>query len=1327
MRLVIVLQVALLASSTATLTWVGGENEEVEYGQLENEEVHEVQDGQHQTWTGGELMNNFGMTDEAVEDRKLSSNGQTAEDPYICANGEEKAKCKCDGLVYYGRKYAPGQGSDSQALTFEQLKSYAFIRRLSMYGSLQCDNHTTYGMGGTPVGLEAVPKLCYCDPAGFGEAKDLYDGLSHVQHEGHLTVSLEDFSQLLKELGEWSEEEIKAVYKSILNEYDYVSQWDWIEWVMVGEDRAAQQIDAYLAKLKKNALGNEFGGEWECCLGTGGGKTTITLTGIKFPWGMWAKIVERSAKNMTIEYPRGSGRLHSAVFKSLQAWEGRTEEGLIWDNGDRWTRTYLRDALQPDVPAGTDFKIVGWGACRTAGGNGLYGTTKLSTLDMCQTRCALIPWCVGFEYEPPSKLCEIHFEPLTHVETAEKFTNAGVQCWAKLTPSKYDISLFKTRQLGTVGQDAAYALAVDAAGDIYLGGTMFNGNLLGLTSQISDRWYSDSFIMKYTSHGEKLWTKLIPRMGKDEVRGMATNRAGEVMVVGSCPGELIPPRNKFHTDGLVMMLKPNGTIKWTLTMGRGTYSEKANAVAIASSPPPTKDRIYVVGQGEGSYAHFWQLEESKWSGTYWNTGKGETTGEVHVTVQVAHQLYQGDATAVTVNAAGEAIIVGEHWEDIGGQRSQRSRQVAVTVMGLSSDGFAQKKNEVIRGMGVLTEDAARAVAVASDGSVLVAGFTSGSLDGQKNAGGMDIFLMKFDKDLKWIWTRQRGTPLDDFGNAMSVDSNDNIFVTGATSGNLDGQRHVGGHDIFLMKFDLDGQWWWTLQHGSGGDDESMALGLDASGNAIMAGYASGLIVNTPGCAQSWIGGSDIFLVKKTGDWCPAGEVKQITFSMKADSGSCTGYKDYARSGIIAFDGVRPDVSMDRTICEGVALYGMFPADSPFCTGFCQDVHQLEAHIASIYFVNKIDLALLLTGVAIMCGLIVYKILCVDGHFQTSTVIFWHVIIFIVGAADGVLQIYSLVLSFLAMPTVDTIYNSWCVDTTHPNGMEQFGTLVKLRNDVLFVIVIGVFELVMGSGALVADAKLALNYYVDRADLRWAAKHAQQLADEAINTSDKDTPPSPDSIDNASDAEKRSASKQTSDSAASTQTPGSEVDARGVVVGMDAPVQAERQVIRIDEDASNDTDEAALEAGQMNVLQVVPASDQQAVPQKPGGVIGTLKRVASNENVKNVRIGVKEARAAASRLILWAVLGADILDASAATVDFFVFTMSAKSESDTFFTSLKSDPYSWCLWPSAVRHSDTCGIDSGVSAPTSAASANAFPCLMLVLVVFFTLTGLSPRR
>ena len=54
------------------------------------------------------------------------------------------------------------------------------------------------------------------------------------------------------------------------------------------------------------------------------------------------------------------------------------------------------------------------------------------------------------------------------------------------------------------------------------------------------------------------------------------------------------------------------------------------------------------------------------------------------------------------------------------------------------------------------------------------------------------------------WTKQLGTSSDDYGDAVEVDSSDNIYVTGHTYGGLDGNTNSGNKDLFLVKYNSSG-------------------------------------------------------------------------------------------------------------------------------------------------------------------------------------------------------------------------------------------------------------------------------------------------------------------------------------------------------------------------------------------------------------------------------------------------------------------------------------------------------------------------------------------
>ncbi|HNW81731.1 MAG TPA: SBBP repeat-containing protein, partial [bacterium] len=158
------------------------------------------------------------------------------------------------------------------------------------------------------------------------------------------------------------------------------------------------------------------------------------------------------------------------------------------------------------------------------------------------------------------------------------------------------------------------------------------------------------------------------------------------------------------------------------------------------------------------------------------------------------------------------------------------------------------------------DDAGRSVAVDTAGNIFVVGQTEGAIDGNTNFGGIDIFLTKFNSDGSFAWTKQWGTSEIDVGVSVAVDGLGNIFVSGYTDGDLDGNLNDGSVDIFLTKFYSDGSFAWTKQWGTSGQEYGQSVAVDNSGNIFVTGYTDGDLDGNTNA-----GSSDIFLTKLKSD------------------------------------------------------------------------------------------------------------------------------------------------------------------------------------------------------------------------------------------------------------------------------------------------------------------------------------------------------------------------------------------------------------------------------------------------------------------------------
>ena len=147
-----------------------------------------------------------------------------------------------------------------------------------------------------------------------------------------------------------------------------------------------------------------------------------------------------------------------------------------------------------------------------------------------------------------------------------------------------------------------------------------------------------------------------------------------------------------------------------------------------------------------------------------------------------------------------------------------------------------------RQAGTTADDEATGIATDLSGNVYVCGNTAGGLDGNTNACKKDFFVVKYDTSGEKLWTRQMGTTEDDIANGLVTDGNGNAYVTGTTSGGLDGNTYGGyGGDIFLVKYDTNGNKLWTRQTGTTFYDYGNGVTTDGSGNAYVCGSSNSAI------------------------------------------------------------------------------------------------------------------------------------------------------------------------------------------------------------------------------------------------------------------------------------------------------------------------------------------------------------------------------------------------------------------------------------------------------------------------------------------------------
>lgn len=113
------------------------------------------------------------------------------------------------------------------------------------------------------------------------------------------------------------------------------------------------------------------------------------------------------------------------------------------------------------------------------------------------------------------------------------------------------------------------------------------------------------------------------------------------------------------------------------------------------------------------------------------------------------------------------------------------------------------------------------------------------------SGSRDIFFAKYNNDGDFLWAKSFGGTGDDApgGNDIEIDTNQNIYITGAFHGTVTfgsgetNETTLNGAqwDMFLSKYDSNGNLIWVQKAGGADGDSGKNLDLDASGNIYLTG------------------------------------------------------------------------------------------------------------------------------------------------------------------------------------------------------------------------------------------------------------------------------------------------------------------------------------------------------------------------------------------------------------------------------------------------------------------------------------------------------------
>lgn len=306
--------------------------------------------------------------------------------------------------------------------------------------------------------------------------------------------------------------------------------------------------------------------------------------------------------------------------------------------------------------------------------------------------------------------------------------------------------------------------------------------------------------------------------------------------------------------------------------GGGNGADRGDAVAV-----DPKGSIYVAGEFSGS-ANF---------GTRVLTGSGATSaflakyenGGNLVWLQQISGKGNDFARGVSTDSAGNVFVAGTFDDETTFYSSASDLASSVRTVipkpaggsGIflaSYDGSGNlRRTSRFGGTG---RTSANGIALDTAGNIYVAGGFEGSEAFGASVvasieGSRDILVAKFDNAGQLVWARRAGGKLFDEALGIAIDHNGGIVVTGRFEGASDfggvTLNGSGDADIFVAKYDGDGNVLWAKKAGGSRKDTGNGIATDKAGNIYLTGMFYDRATFDSSAISATGTNSDIFIAK----------------------------------------------------------------------------------------------------------------------------------------------------------------------------------------------------------------------------------------------------------------------------------------------------------------------------------------------------------------------------------------------------------------------------------------------------------------------------------
>ncbi|WP_169513441.1 SBBP repeat-containing protein [Flexithrix dorotheae] len=416
--------------------------------------------------------------------------------------------------------------------------------------------------------------------------------------------------------------------------------------------------------------------------------------------------------------------------------------------------------------------------------------------------------------------------------------------------SSAQVTTYWANGIGGIYGDYGKSIAIDTMGNVFVVGD-FNSNSINFGNGITlnGNGGTDIFLAKYNSFGEVEWVKVIGGTNDEKGNTVAVDSIGNIYISGlfgspsvDFGNSVTATRSKLETL-FITKFNNDGEAQWVKTAngsgeGKSLVLDKLHNIYLTGSIFGSLDfgnsiQVTKDGGNKGSFIVKYDKDGiAQWAKA---AGGGNIEGGKSVAVDTLGNIY------VTGEADSETL-------DFGNGVSISLRYTGPTdayIVKFNSEGAAQWAKEI----NGVEYDEGNSIVVDLAGNVYATGyFISNELDfgnSVKISGTswFDTYIVKYDTDGIAQWAKTPTDSSEDEGRAIAIDKLGNLFVVGSYgSGTLDfGNgvtiKNLEGEDIYISKFNTDGQAQWAKSYGGESyfTESGNSMSVDKYGNLYISG------------------------------------------------------------------------------------------------------------------------------------------------------------------------------------------------------------------------------------------------------------------------------------------------------------------------------------------------------------------------------------------------------------------------------------------------------------------------------------------------------------